>query len=64
MVVKNSKSKFFIRISGDSPLIDHRSLIELLKFIKENYDLITNISFFRQSAEITELTFGKILKLD
>tara|TARA_B100000965_G_C19592714_1_gene758671 strand:+ start:2791 stop:3414 length:624 start_codon:yes stop_codon:yes gene_type:complete len=70
MVVKNSKSKFFIRISGDSPLIDHRIIDRAIKIHKKkkNYDLITNIfprSFpSGQSVEIIRTDIlGKILKL-
>ena len=69
MVVKNSKSKFFIRISGDSPLIDHRIIDRAIKIHKKkkNYDLITNIfprSFpSGQSVEIIRTDIlGKILK--
>ena len=66
------KSRFFLRINGDSPLLDSiiiNKSIKLFKRIKkENYDLITNI-FPRtfpsgQSVEIINTTsLRKILKL-
>jgi len=38
------KIDYIIRINGDSPLIDHRIILKLSKYIKKNrYDLITNI---------------------
>ena len=53
------KVKYFIRISGDSPLIDKSIINKMIKILKESnnrYDLITNIfprSFPKgQSVEI------------
>ena len=40
------KKKFFIRISGDSPLIDYRLIdraIDIIKNSKNKYDLVTNV---------------------
>jgi spore coat polysaccharide biosynthesis protein SpsF (cytidylyltransferase family) len=39
------KLDYIVRINGDSPLIDHRIILRLLKYIKKKnkYDLITNI---------------------
>lgn len=70
-VAEKNKSKFFLRISGDSPLLDKRIIdqsIKLFKKLKFNeFDLITNI-FPRtfppgQSVEIIKTSsLRKILK--
>ena len=45
-VAKKYKQKYFIRISGDSPLIDYKLInysINLIKKNKKNYDIVTNV---------------------
>ena len=71
-VAETNKSKFFLRINGDSPLLDKRIIdqsIKLFRKLKFNeFDLITNI-FPRtfpsgQSVEIIKTSsLRKILKL-
>lgn len=63
------KQKFFIRISADSPLIDHQIINKIINIYmkNKNYDLITNIfpkTFpSGQSVEIIKTkTLGKNLK--
>ena len=58
-LAKMKKVKYFIRISGDSPLIDKSIINKMIKILKESnnrYDLITNVfprSFPKgQSVEI------------
>ena len=60
------KKNFFIRISGDSPLIDYRLIdraISILKNSKNKYDLITNVfpRTFSQGQSV-ELIKTSILK--
>ncbi len=65
------KKKFFLRISGDSPLIDYKIVDEAIKIFKKNkkYDLVTNIfprSFPKgQSVEIirTDILKNNIFKM-
>ena len=42
---KKNKAKFFVRISGDSPLIDPKLIDKAIKMSKgvKNYDIITNL---------------------
>ena len=42
---KKNKAKFFVRISGDSPLIDPKLIDKAIKMSKgvKNYDIITNV---------------------
>ena len=45
-VAKKYKQEYFIRISGDSPLIDYKLInysINLIKKNKKNYDIVTNV---------------------
>lgn len=64
------KAKYFVRISGDSPLIDYKLVDEALEILyknKKEYDLVTNVfprTFPRgQSVEIIKTeTLGKNLK--
>lgn len=66
----SEKQKFFLRISGDSPLIDFRLIDKIIKIYErnKNFDLITNI-FPRtfpsgQSVEIIKTSIiGKNIKL-
>ena len=66
----SEKQKFFLRISGDSPLIDFRLIDRIIKIYErnKNFDLITNI-FPRtfpsgQSVEIIKTSIlGKNIKL-
>lgn len=56
-LIKKKKFKYFLRISGDSPLIDYRIIDKAYKIFKKNkYDIVTNIfkrSFPKgQSVEI------------
>jgi spore coat polysaccharide biosynthesis protein SpsF len=65
------KKKFFLRISGDSPLIDFKIVDQAISIFKKNkrYDIVTNIcprSFPKgQSVEIlkTEILKNNILKM-
>ena len=42
--LKSKNTKFFVRISGDSPLLDHRLLNKMLIFSqKKNFDIFCNI---------------------
>ena len=61
-----NNSKYFIRISGDSPLIDYKIIdraIKIFKKDKKNKDLITNV-FPRTfpSGQSVEIIKTKILK--
>ena len=61
-----NNSKYFIRISGDSPLIDYKIIdraIKIFKKNKKNKDLITNV-FPRSfpSGQSVEIIKTKILK--
>lgn len=66
----SEKQNFFLRISGDSPLIDYRIINKIINIYQrnKNYDLITNI-FPRtfpsgQSVEIIKTNIlGKNIKL-
>ena len=42
---KKNKAKFFVRISGDSPLIDPKLIDKAIKMSKglKKYDIITNV---------------------
>lgn len=44
-IAVNKKKKFFLRVSGDSPLIDYRLINKIINIFNKNkdYDLITNI---------------------
>ena len=43
-VIANSGFDFFVRINGDSPLLDYRLVSEALRFfINGNYDIVTNV---------------------
>ena len=43
-LIKKNKYKYFVRISGDSPLLDFRLINKMYKFCYLNrYDLITNL---------------------
>tara|TARA_B110000008_G_C16923058_1_gene545561 strand:- start:591 stop:1214 length:624 start_codon:yes stop_codon:yes gene_type:complete len=62
-LAKIEKAKYFLRISGDSPLIDSKIIDHACKFLSKNenkYDLITNIfprTFPKgQSVEIVKTT--------
>ena len=65
------KKKFFLRISGDSPLIDFKIVDQAISIFKKNkrYDIVTNIcprSFPKgQSVEIlkTQILKNNILKM-
>ncbi len=72
---KMNKAKFFVRISGDSPLIDPKLIDKAIRIsqIKKRYDIITNVfprTFPKgQSVEIIKTSIikkylGKFSKLD
>ena len=69
-LAQSKKAKYFVRISGDSPLIDYKLVDEALEILyknKKEYDLVTNVfprTFPRgQSVEIIKTeTLGKNLK--
>jgi len=69
-LAQSKRAKYFVRISGDSPLIDYKLVDEALEILyknKKEYDLVTNVfprTFPRgQSVEIIKTeTLGKNLK--
>ena len=69
-LAQSKKAKYFVRISGDSPLIDYKLVDEALEILyknKKEYDLVTNVfprTFPRgQSVEIIKTAIlGKNLK--
>ena len=69
-LAQSKKAKYFVRISGDSPLIDYKLVDQALEILyknKKKYDLVTNVfprTFPRgQSVEIIKTeTLGKNLK--
>ena len=61
-ILKESKFNYFVRICGDSPLIDYRLIDKMAKFSKKGgYDIITNLlprTYPRgQSVEIIKSRF-------
>ena len=65
-LANKKKAKYFVRINGDSPIIDHKIIdraINISKKLKKNFDIVTNVyprTFSKgQSVEIIKTNILK-----